>query len=147
MRRTGADGQPINCQACGTQSFLRASTPSGDKICPACGSRLWISSLDLRQRHRLSVLRRNAKRRWLRRFALHPPRGASTLTSRFVADGYKRMVAGIETQARQEIGLQYADEWKASGLIKRWILRRRIEREVADRVADRSAHVSPKTLF
>lgn len=65
----------------------------------------------------------------------------------FVADGYERAIDGIEAEVRPAIELKYADEWNASGLLKRWFLLRRIEREVAGCVAERSAHISPGSLF
>ncbi|MGB7323413.1 MAG: hypothetical protein WBD31_00980 [Rubripirellula sp.] len=68
-------------------------------------------------------------------------------SSDFVADGFERLLDGIEAEARIEIEQKYADEWNASGIFKRWILLRRMEREIADLVAERLAHVSPDSLF
>jgi hypothetical protein len=68
-------------------------------------------------------------------------------TSGFVVDGYKRAIDGIVAEIRSEIEEKYADEWKASGLIKRWKLSRKIEKEITIRVAERSKHVSPDALF
>ena len=65
----------------------------------------------------------------------------------FVADGYERALDGIEADVRPEIERKYADQWNASGLVKRWFLLRRIEREISDRVAERSQHISPTSLF
>jgi len=65
----------------------------------------------------------------------------------FVADGYERVLDGIEAEVRPEIEQKYADEWNASGVFKRWVLLRRIEREIADCVGERSAHISPDSLF
>lgn len=65
----------------------------------------------------------------------------------FVADGYERAIDGIEAEVRPEIEQKYGAEWNASGLFRRWFLLRRIEREVAGCVAERSAHISSDSLF
>jgi hypothetical protein len=65
----------------------------------------------------------------------------------FVVDGYERAIDGIEAQIRPEIEEKYADEWNASGLIKRWILSRKIEKEIMLLVAERSKHISTDSLF
>ena len=65
----------------------------------------------------------------------------------FVKDGYHRAVVGIEAAIRPKVVEKYAEEWRMSGLIKRWILRRRIEREIFEQVAQASEHVSPDSLF
>ncbi len=65
----------------------------------------------------------------------------------FVVDGFNRALAGIEAAIRPKVEEKYADEWRMSGLIKRWILRRRIEREILEQVAQASEHISPDSLF
>ena len=65
----------------------------------------------------------------------------------FVEDGYQRALAGIEAAIRPTVEEKYAEEWRMSGLIKRWILRRRIEREISEQVAQASEHISPDSLF
>jgi hypothetical protein len=65
----------------------------------------------------------------------------------FVADGYDRAIAGVEVEIRPMVEQKYADEWNASGLIKRWLLLRRIEREIGELVAERAKHISPDSLF
>ncbi len=65
----------------------------------------------------------------------------------FVVDGYQRALAGIEASIRPTVEEKYADEWRMSGLIKRWILRRRIEREILEQVARALDHISPDSLF
>lgn len=65
----------------------------------------------------------------------------------FVADGRERAVHGIEADVRPMVEQKYADEWNASGVIKRWFLLRRIKREIAELVAQRSASISPDSLF
>lgn len=68
-------------------------------------------------------------------------------SSDFLADGSARLLDGIEADARSEIERKHAAEWNASGIFRRWILLRRMEREIADLVAERTAHVSPDSLF
>jgi hypothetical protein len=68
-------------------------------------------------------------------------------TSSFVTDGYDRAVDAIEAAVRHEVEAKHADEWSASGIISRWFLLRRIEREIAEQVAERSKHISPDSLF
>ena len=65
----------------------------------------------------------------------------------FVADGYQRALAGIEATIRPKVEEKYAEDWRNSGLIKRWILGRRIEREISEHVAQASEHISPDSLF
>jgi hypothetical protein len=74
-------------------------------------------------------------------------RDSETRSSNIVADGYERALDGIEAEVRLEIEDKYANQWNSSGLFKRWLLLRRIEREVVDRVAERAAHISPDSLF
>ena len=65
----------------------------------------------------------------------------------FVEDGYQRTLAGFEAAIRPKVEEKYAQDWQNSGLIKRWILRRRIEREISEQVAQASEHISPDSLF
>ena len=65
----------------------------------------------------------------------------------FVKDGYDRALAGIEATIRSKVKNKYAEESQKSGLIKRWILRRRIEREISEQVAQASEHISPDSHF
>jgi hypothetical protein len=65
----------------------------------------------------------------------------------FVVDGFERAIDGIEAEIRPGIERKYADEWNASGLIRRWILSRKMEKEVMVLVAERSKHISPDALF
>lgn len=67
--------------------------------------------------------------------------------NRFVEDGYQRAVAGIEATIRPKVEDKYAEEWRMSGLLKRWILSRRIELEILEQVAQASEHISPDSLF
>ena len=72
---------------------------------------------------------------------------ADASSSGFVHGGYERAIAAIEAQVRPEVEQKYADEWNASGLIKRWFLLRRMEREIAALVCERVKHISPYSLF
>ena len=67
--------------------------------------------------------------------------------SGFIEDGYLRALAGIEAAIRPKVEEKYDDELRTSGLIKWWILRRRIEREILEQVAQASEHISPDSLF
>ncbi len=78
---------------------------------------------------------------------LTPNRSSAGPRSGFVVDGYQRALDGIEATIRPEIELKYAAELKAAGLVKRWLLARRIDKEVKDLVAERSSHISPYSLF
>lgn len=65
----------------------------------------------------------------------------------FIAGGFERALDAIEAEVRPEIERKYADQWNASGLFKRRSLLRRIEREISERVAQRSQHISSTSLF
>lgn len=65
----------------------------------------------------------------------------------FVKDGYQRALAGFKAAIRPKVEEKYAQHWQDSGLIKRWILRRRIEREISVQVAQASEHISRNSLF
>ena len=65
-------------------------------------------------------------------------RTAKTHSNDFVAGGYTRALEAIEADVRPNVENKYAADWNASGLVKRWLLLRRIEREIADGVAERS---------
>lgn len=64
-----------------------------------------------------------------------------------VAGGFERAIKGIEAEIRPEVEAKHADEWNTCGLLKRWFMLRRIEREIAEQVAQRSQHISPDSLF
>ena len=74
-------------------------------------------------------------------------RGVADLTTAFVADGYERALDGIEAEIRSEIEQKYAIEWNESGPRQRWHLSRKINKEISARVAERSKHISPRSLF
>jgi len=68
-------------------------------------------------------------------------------TTAIVADGYQRSLDGIEAEIRPKIEQKYADEWNASGPIRRWHLSRKINKEISALVAERSKHISLSSLF
>ena len=65
----------------------------------------------------------------------------------FVEDGYQRTLAGFEAAIRPKVEEKYAQDWQNSGLVKRWILRRSIEREISEQVAQASEYISRNSLF
>ena len=69
------------------------------------------------------------------------------IASGFVADGYTRLVCGIEAEVRSEVESQYADAWNSSRWLDRWRLKKQIDAEVAELTARRLADVSDKSLF
>jgi hypothetical protein len=68
-------------------------------------------------------------------------------SSSFVDDGYERALAGIEAEVRPVVESRYASELKVAGLVKRWFLKRRMEREITEAVAARAETISPDSLF
>ena len=75
-------------------------------------------------------MQRGEKRRsWIRRSDCY------SKGSDFVATSYERTIDGTEPEVRPEVEQKYADEWNASGLVKWWFLMRRIELEIAIRIA------------
>jgi hypothetical protein len=69
------------------------------------------------------------------------------LSTGFVVDGYERAIDGIEAEIRPKIEGKYAEKWNTSGLIKRWIISRKIEKEITELVAERSKCISPDSQF
>uniref|UniRef100_UPI00193F2EBF hypothetical protein n=1 Tax=Roseiconus lacunae TaxID=2605694 RepID=UPI00193F2EBF len=67
--------------------------------------------------------------------------------SGFVADGYERLISAVESDARQIVEAKYADEWNASGLLRRWNLQRKMDAEISAMVAEMMPDVSPDALF
>ncbi|MDM4019599.1 hypothetical protein, partial [Roseiconus lacunae] len=67
--------------------------------------------------------------------------------SAFVADGYDRFISAVESEARKFVEAKYADEWNASGLIRRWKLQRRMDAEISAVVAETMRDVSPDAIF
>ena len=49
--------------------------------------------------------------------------------------------------ARRIVEEKYADEWNASGIIRRWKLQRKMDAEVAAIVAESIPEVSPDAMF
>jgi hypothetical protein len=57
-------------------------------------------------------------------------------SSGFVADGQERAWAALEPKVRAEVESEYAEEWNSSGLVRRRLLLRKIEKEIARRLED-----------
>ena len=74
-------------------------------------------------------------------------RNANEAATNVVADGFDRAIDAIGAEVRSEVEAKYADEWNASGIIRRLILLRRIDREIDELIAERSKHISPESLF
>ena len=56
-------------------------------------------------------------------------------SERLVVDGYQRAWKAIEERVRPQVEDEYADEWNSSGLIRRWFLLGKIEKEIRRRVS------------
>ncbi len=56
----------------------------------------------------------------------------------FVADGCDRAWNAMEAAVRQEIEAEFANAWSAAGFLGRWLLRRKINAEIARRLAERA---------
>ncbi len=67
--------------------------------------------------------------------------------SGFVADGHDRLIAAVESDVRFIVEAKYADDWNASGLMRRWKLQRKMDAEIAVLVAEMMPDVSPDALF
>ncbi|TWU43570.1 hypothetical protein Poly51_63300 [Rubripirellula tenax] len=72
---------------------------------------------------------------------------ATDSPSGIVADGYDRLVSAVESDARRIVEAKYADEWNASGMLRRWKLQRQMDTETAAIVAATMPDVSPDALF
>ena len=71
----------------------------------------------------------------------------SSQASGIVVDGHDRLVSGVELEARRIVEEKYADEWNASGWLRRRRLRREMEREISALVAEMMPEVSPEAMF
>lgn len=67
--------------------------------------------------------------------------------SDFVANGRRNALNGIDADVRPEIEAKYADEWNRSWYIRRWFLLRKINREVAARIAERANEAPGDVLY
>lgn len=70
-----------------------------------------------------------------------------TESSGFVVDGDERLHAGVAEEARRIIEKKYADEWKSSGIFRRWKLQRIMNIEIAALVTEMKPDVSQDALF
>ncbi|TWT85091.1 hypothetical protein CA13_65730 [Planctomycetes bacterium CA13] len=77
----------------------------------------------------------------------HCARPTTGRESGFVADGHDRLIASVESDARRIVEAKYADEWNASGLVRRWKLQRKMDAEIGVLVAEMTPDVSPDALF
>ena len=67
--------------------------------------------------------------------------------SDFVANGRQNALKGIDADVRPAIEARYADEWKRAGYVRRWFLRRKINREVTARIAERQNEAPADALY
>jgi hypothetical protein len=65
----------------------------------------------------------------------------------FVVDGYARAIDGVTAAIRSQIEQKYADQWNTSGIIKRWFLRRRMGKETATLLVERSKTISADACY
>ena len=65
----------------------------------------------------------------------------------FVVDGYNRLENGIADELRPGVEETFAKEFDSAGVIKRWIIRRRIEQELSKQVAEHIAQISTESQF
>lgn len=81
--------------------------------------------------------------------ATPPPRrtSRSTRSSGIVSGGHGRLVRGVELEARHIVEEKYADEWNAAGWLRRRRLRREMDREISQLVAEMMPKVSGEALF
>lgn len=67
--------------------------------------------------------------------------------SDFVANGRRHALQGIDADVRPELEAKYADELNGLWYVRRWFLRRKINREVAARIAERANEAPPDALY
>jgi len=67
--------------------------------------------------------------------------------SDFVANGRQNALKAIDAAVRPEIEARYADEWQRAWYVGRWILRRKINHEVAARIAERQNEAPADALY
>ena len=71
----------------------------------------------------------------------------SQTQSGFIVGGYANLVKGYDSEQRRIVEDKYAAEWNASGLLRRFFLQRKMNREIAKLVADEMSNVSQEALF
>jgi len=64
-----------------------------------------------------------------------------------VAGGKANLVKGYESESRRIVEAKYAEQWNASGLLQRWWLQRKMEREIAELIAQSMPNVTHEALF
>ena len=55
---------------------------------------------------------------------------------KFVANGQQNAWVEMEPSIRAEVEQEFAEEWNASGIIRRWFLQRKIDVEVTRRLEE-----------
>ena len=61
-----------------------------------------------------------------------------------VHGGHRRLVKAIKPAIREQVESEFSEQWNSAGLIRRWFLRRRIDKEIAKRIA---AKVDKNSLY
>ncbi len=72
---------------------------------------------------------------------------AASSSNGIVADGYERAIRGIAAKLRVEIEQKYSAQWNASGLIQRWWISRKMEREINALAKEQAKHISKSALY
>jgi hypothetical protein len=74
-------------------------------------------------------------------------KSGSSMQPGIVAGGKANLMKGYQSEARRFVEAKYAEQWNASGLLQRWWLQRKMEREIAERIAQSMPNVSQEALF
>jgi len=74
-------------------------------------------------------------------------KSGSSMPAGIVAGGYANLAKGYESESRRIVEAKYAEQWNASGLLQRWWLQRKMNREIAELVAETMPNVSQESLF
>jgi len=67
--------------------------------------------------------------------------------SAIVHGGYRNLSKGVRDEARREVEARYAEEWNEAGWIRRWQLRKQMDREIEVIAAMNMPDVSEQTMF
>ena len=54
--------------------------------------------------------------------------------SAFMVDGYERARTAMELEVRREFESRFSEQWAAARIIRRWLLRRKINAEIERRL-------------
>jgi hypothetical protein len=66
---------------------------------------------------------------------------------RIVADGWERLSEGCRQYAEAEVLAAHTDELRSLGFVRRWLLLRRLRRNIQVRAEALEPNVSPESLF